>query len=491
MTPTPDHPPRGYRELHRPANLFPNRSQYLENELKIHNPRPWRLNLPLRDYRFEFEDLVPAVAGTIGKVVMTTAIVAPFAAGFGLTPEFIVANVRFEMLIAALLFVIPVSGFLNPRANLPGCHGPMIPLIGLIVLAGGHPLALGIMLGIFGLLLGLAKGGSRLVQLTGTGVRGGLLVFLGFIGLLSQMEALRAWTIGLENELLFLVIMGVTIIIYAVLARFGLRWLAIPACSFTAVFIALGMGAPFNFVTSPGIPVLNPLYWWGETTGWMLGLPDLSHFIAVLPFAILAIAMWPPDFLGHRIFQEENYPKGSDRALMDVDDTMINCSVRQAVGSALGGGNITSSWGTYMIPAGLAKRPIAAGAILTGIGCLIAALLGYPLDIAKWPPMLRVALIVGVFLPLAETGMQMIKTSHHTSGAGICILGGFLVNPVFGWSFAMLLHNTGLLGDLERVQSLSPADRIYIPLATFVVCTASMAVVGLIPGVPPLLVTPH
>lgn len=45
---------------------------------------------------------------------------------------------------------------------------------------------------------------------------------------------------------------------------------------------------------------------------------------------------------------------------MDVDDTMTMCSIRQMVGTALGGGNITSSWGTYMIPAAIAKRQFQA-----------------------------------------------------------------------------------------------------------------------------------
>jgi len=476
-----------YRNLHRPESSFATRDEYLENELKTMRPKRWALNLPMRDFNFEVEDIVPAISGTIGKIVMVTAIVSAFAAGLGLTPEFVVENVRFEMLIAALLFVIPISGFLNPRVNLPGSHGPMLPLIGLIVLAGGHPLALGVMVGVFGLILGLMKGGSRLVNLTGIGVRGGLLVFLGLTGLLGQIDALRAWAKPLGLELVFLVVIFVTIILYTYLARIGKRWMAIPLCSFFAVIVALSMGAPFEFKTSPGIPNLNPFYWWGEGTGWMLGMPDLGHFIAVLPFAILAIAMWPPDFLSHRIFQEVNYPKGSEKVFMHVDDTMVVCSVRQAVGSVLGGGNLTSSWGTYIIPAGIAKRPIPAGAILTGIGCVLAALIGYPMDMAAWPPMLRVALIVGVFLPLLEAGMQMIQTKMDSWGAGLCIFGSALINPVFGWSLAMLLDNSGVLGDAERTRSLVPVDRVAIPLAMWVICTVAMAAAGLIPGIPALL----
>jgi len=477
---------KSYRELHRPASEFNSRDEYKENELKIFQARRWKLNLPGRDYKIELEDIVPALSGTIGKIVMTTAVVSAFAVGYGLSPEFVVHNVRFELLIAALLFVIPISGFFNPNSNLPGVHGPMIPLIGLIVLAGGHPLALGIMVGVFGLILGLAKGGSRLINLTGGSIRGGLLIILGVKGLLSQVAALRAWSTNIGMELIFLAVLGITIAIYAFLAKINKRWLAIPLCSILAAVIALAMGAPFEFSTQPGIPNLNPLYWWGENTGWMLGMPNLANFIAVIPFAILAIAMWPPDFLGHRVFQEMNYPKGSEKALMNVDDTMISCSIRQAVGSTLGGGNLASSWGTFLIPAGIAKRPIPAGALLTGLGCILAAVLGFPMDIAIFAPVLIVALIIGVFVPLIEAGMAMIQTKKDAEGAGIVIFGSVVINPVFGWAFAMLLDNIGLL-DRERAKSLSLADRVVIPAVTLVVCTTLLAIAGKIPGIPALI----
>ena len=203
----------------RHPRKFKNREAYLEDQLITMNPRRWGINLPGRDYRFEVEDLIPALAGTIGKVVMTTAIVATWAAGYGLTEGFVVENVRFEMLIAAVLFVILFSGFLNPKANLAGCHGPLIPIIPLIVVAGGHPLALGIMVGFFGLILGFFKGGSTLVNLTGNGVRGGLLIYLGFVGLISQMDKLRAWTVSAGNEAIFLITILVTLGTYAYLVK--------------------------------------------------------------------------------------------------------------------------------------------------------------------------------------------------------------------------------------------------------------------------------
>ena len=153
--------PNSYQEKRKKSDEFKNREEYLEHELTIMKFRRWRINLPFRDYNVELEDLVPALAATIGKVVMVTAMVAAFAVQFGLSHDFIAENVRFELLIGGGLFVILFSAILNPKANLPGTHGPLIPLIPIIALAGGHPLALGILIGVFGILLSISKGGSK------------------------------------------------------------------------------------------------------------------------------------------------------------------------------------------------------------------------------------------------------------------------------------------------------------------------------------------
>jgi hypothetical protein len=475
---------KSYIEQHKKACEFENRDAYLQHELSIMKFRRWRVNLPFRDFQIEVEDFVPAIAATIGKVVMVTAMVAAFAAQFGLSPEFIAENVRFELLIAGGIFVLLFSAILNPNANLAGTHGPMIPLIPIIAAAGGHPLALGILIGVFGLLLSITKGGSKLMTLTGVGVRGGLLIYLGAVGLIGQIGKLEKWaTAGGVGAVSFAVI-GVTVLVYAYLAKIQKRWLAIPLCSAIAGIIAFVMGADFSFTTAPGLPHMNPLWWWGTDTGWQMGLPNVGQFVAVIPFAILAVAMWSPDYLGHRVFQELNYPKNAKNVLMDVDDTMTVASIRQAIGTCLGGGNIASSWGTYMIPAAIAKRPIPGGAVLTAIFCVLAGVLGYPMDLAMWEPVLRVALIVGVFLPLLEAGMQMVQKHKDSLSAGTCIFACAFVNPVFGWASAMLLDNLGLIGDSERAKTLTWKEKLIIPGAMFIVCVVSLALVGQLPGIP-------
>ncbi|BCS87570.1 membrane protein [Pseudodesulfovibrio sediminis] len=450
-------------------------------------PKRWGLNLPGRDFRFEWEDLIPAIAGTIGLVVMCTAITKSFASAYGLDMAFIVENVRVDMIAVSLFFVILFSGIFNPRANLAGIHGPMLPLIPLMAASGSHPLALGGLIAVFGIILSVSKGGSRLVKVTSQGVAGGLLVYLGAIGTIGQVGAIRAWAESLNLGYIGFAVLFGNFLLYAYLARIGKRWLSIPLCSLFAAVIALSLGAPFEFTTGPGLPSFNPMYWWGETTGWKLGLPGMTHFIAALPFAILAVAMWSPDFLGHRIFQEMNYPAKAKHVLMDVDDTMIGCSLRQVVTNIVGSGCITSSWGTYMIPAAIAKRPIPGGAILTGVLSIVVAIAGFPMDIAVWRPVLSIALLVGVYLPLLEAGMEMVHNTKDAKAAGACIFASAIVNPVFGWALTMFLDNNGLIADKERAAGLNLVDRFVIPGLGFIISTLAMAVVGMIPGIPALI----
>lgn len=475
-----------YQALHRSSSEFESRDEYLEHELQIMQPKRWRPNLPFKDYRFEYEDTIAAMAGTIGKIVMVGAIAATFATPLGLGEGFILENVRYELLIVAV-FILLFSGFLLPTANLAGTHGPLIPLIPIVVAAGGHPMAFGLLIGLFGLLLAMSKGGSILANLTSRGVCGGLLLYLGFIGTISQVKKLFAWAEGIDMAHIAFIIILSTIVLYALLEHFKKRWLAVPLSCVLGGGMAFLLGAPFEFKTGPGLPNMDPMYWWGESSGWMLGLPTLESFVVVLPFAILAVAMWSPDFLGHQVFQKISYPARTEKVQMNIDDTMTSASIRQTFGSILGGANFTSSWGTYIVPAAIAKRPIPAGAVLTALFCVIASVWGYPMDLAIWQPVLCVALIVGVFIPLLEAGMEMTREGKTTQSAAIVVFSSALVNPAFGWALTMLLDNLGLIGCKTRSKELSSMNRWIIPLIMFSVLTGVMALVGLLPGIPAIL----
>ena len=61
---------------------------------------------------------------------------------------------------------------------------------------------------------------------------------------------------------------------------------------------------------------------------------------------------------------------------MNVHDTMLSASARQTFGSVISSANFASSWGTYIVPAPIAKRPITSRAILTALFCIIASIWG-------------------------------------------------------------------------------------------------------------------
>src|SRR5690554_4186061 len=103
------------------------------------------------------------------------------------------------------------------------------------------------------------------------------------------------------------------------------------------------------------------------------------------------------------------------------------------------------------------------------------------------PPVLSVALMVGVFLPLLEAGMQMTREGKTSQSAAIVIFSSALVNPVFGWSLTVLLDNFGLIGDKERGRAMSHLDRWVIPLIVFVLLCGVMAAIGMFPGIPALV----
>ncbi|MEL0611469.1 DUF3360 family protein, partial [Vibrio echinoideorum] len=69
------------------------------------------------------------------------------------------------------------------------------------------------------------------------------LIFLGLTGTMSQINSIQAWAVGLQSSTgeagsigyVGLIVLAITIAIYALLAKLNKRWLAIPVCSFTGL----------------------------------------------------------------------------------------------------------------------------------------------------------------------------------------------------------------------------------------------------------------
>jgi hypothetical protein len=83
--------------------------------------------------------------------------------------------------------------------------------------------------------------------------------------------------------------------------------------------------------------------------------------------------------------------------------------------------------------------------------------------------------------------MEMVRDRKSTQASGICLFASAIINPVFGWAVTMFLDNNGLIGDKERPKTLSVLDRLVIPGLALAIATISMAIVGMIPGIPALI----
>jgi hypothetical protein len=192
--------------------------------------------------------------------------------------------------------------------------------------------------------------------------------------------------------------------------------------------------------TLTAFPIINPYDWWFNKWGLGFGI-NISNIIKALPFALLAVVMWPTDALAIKCLQESNYPSGAKKALFEMNSTIAVVSIRNIIGSFLGGAQTAAIWRSFMIPLSIVKRPIGGSAFLLGILGIAFGLLGFPLDIALFPPLIWMVLIFGVYMPLVEIGLSTVKTPAQAQIAGLSLLVGLAVNPVLGWVVAILIEN--------------------------------------------------
>lgn len=448
------------------------RQELLNRELIAYSPKKWRINIPFRDYTYRMEDMVPALSGVIGKVSLIAAFAVAWAAGFNITdPSFVVENVRLEIVLGSL-FTLLFCAILNPYAGPPGTLAPLIPLIPVIASSGVHPLPLGILIGLIGLLICALRYFDRIVAINGPGTKGGILLLFGFLGIGSSLERLRDWADSTHAPGLFALLLVVGLSLYVLLGRLGARWFIIPACAAAAIAIPSLFGLAPELKTGMALPILNPEVWWNEKWGIGFGL-SAGNFIKALPFAILAVVMWPIDALAIKTIQETHYPKEADKAVFDMNSTYTVVAIRTIAGALLGGSQISAIWRSFMIPLGIVRRPIGASALLLGILGVSCGVLGFPIDIAVYPPMLWLVLIFGVYIPLWEVGLTTIKSAASAQVAAVCILAGIAINPVLGWVAAISIENFIMAGDSKSDRVLSVKDRyltaglVVITMVTF------------------------
>lgn len=434
------------------------RRQRLDDDLILFPPRPWRMNIPFKDYRFRVEDIIPAFSGMIGKVALVAAFALAWTAGLNIAdPEFVTESVRLEIVIGSLLTII-FCATLNPHAAPPGTLAPLIPIVPLMARSGVHPFALGILIGVFGLILSAFGSFEKLIRINGQGTKGGIILLFGFMGISSSLTSLKEWADNTPAPDVFVLLIIAGLIIYMLLAKLSLKWLMIPVCAAAAVILSALFGLFPAFQTGIGVPIIDPNHWWTQKWGIGWGF-TMQNFINALPYALLAVVMWPIDALAVTSIQECHYPKKA-MPVMELNATYSLVSVRNILGTVLGGSQIASVWRSFLIPLAVVRRPIGASALILGILGIGCGLFGYPIDVAVFPPLLWLVLIFGVYIPLLEVGVSCIKNSYSAQTAAVCIIGGLAVSPVLGWMLSVSIENFGIIKDPRNSRAISKQDKV-------------------------------
>lgn len=357
---------------------------------------------------------------------------------FGInSTAFAAENIRLELIVASL-FTLIFSAFLNPAIAPPGTLAPMIPLIPIMAAAGVHPLPLALLSAVIGIVLSLLKAFPLIMRLSGAGTKSGILILFGIMGIAGSAQKLTDWGLAGGALPLLITILIVAVTGYAVLYRQGKTWLTIPLSVLAGLILPALFGIFPDFHTSPGLPVIDPAAWWNLHWGIGWGL-TMTGFLNALPFAVLIVVMWPLDAVAILTMHEHNYVPYAQKLVFKTDQTFLLVSIRHLIGSLLGGAQIAAVWRSFLIPLGVVRRPIPGAALLLGIFGILFGLAGYPIDLAIFPPLLHMVLILGVFLPMLLTGIRLKKTKTDWAIAFVCILAGYWVNPLLGWLLAVVL----------------------------------------------------
>jgi len=417
----------------------------LESALNGYIPKRWSINIPFRDYTIKWIDLVPALAGIIGKLSLVAAFASGWANALGIFDANLIADsVRLELMIASTAALL-LCALLNPYAAPAGTLAPLIPLIPAMAAAGVHPLPFAILVSLFGFVFAKTGIFNMLVRLNGPGAKAGVSLLFGGMGVVHAVQKLHLWAQSYQRPHFTLIILFAGALLYLLMRRAKIRWLVIPVCVIAALTTSAAFGI-FPLITAQiGLPVFDPAFWWIHRWGVGFGL-SIRNFISAIPFVILVLTMWPVDALAIKVLQERNYPSTARRAIMNIDDTFILITVRNLVGAVFGGVQTAAVWRSFMIPLAVSKRPIGGSALLLGLIGILFAVLGAPVDIAIFPPLVYMVLIFGVFTPMFEGGWECVENARILIIAISCLAMGVVFAPTIGWGTALVLENCAFPG---------------------------------------------
>ena len=386
-----------------------------------------------------YKDLVPALAGLIGKISLVASFAVVWAQELGIhTPDFVFQNIRLEIFIGGIIafFTAVISSKLAPAGTL----APLVILIPSMVKFGVHPLMLSLLVGIIGLLMIRTGHLDQLMKMSGYYTKTSLTLVFGVSGVWVSWKNLYQF---FENQFIALgLLMLILIILYISLLKMDKNWLMIPLAAMISLLIPICFGITIDLSPVKEGLILDPIYWWDEIWGVGLGI-NLITILKTLPFALFIMLLWAMDTVAITTLLEGQTHKEQEKEEININQSFILVAIRNIIGGLLGGAQTASLWRSFLIPLMMIKRPMRGATFLLSALCIVVGILGTPIKILSFIPLVWTVLLFGIFMPLTLTGLQKLREADHYLEVGflmgIAIL-GIIYSPIITWVGALLFE---------------------------------------------------
>ena len=388
---------------------------------------------------FKWSDMIPALSGLIGKISLISSFAVVWAQELGINhTSFIFDNVRLEILIGGVIALVATC--ISPKVSPAGTLAPLVVLIPVMVECGVHPFILSLLVGIIGMIC--AKTGIliKLIGISKYVSKTSLTIVFGISGVILCVQKLL--TFFSTQYWILLVLLGTLIPGYVYLVKRSKAWLMIPIAAVTSLIISIVSGIKLDLLSPINALNLNPNYWWGEVWGIGFGL-NLVTILKTLPFALFVLLLWAMDTVAITTLLDEQSKKGEDKEDLDINQSFVVVAIRNMIGGAFGGAQTSSLWRSFLIPLFMVKRPLRGATILLSILCILIGLLGIPIKLLAFPPLVWTVLLFGIFMPLSLVGINKWRECRGFLGKvvmGLLAMVGIIYNPIMTWIGAVIVE---------------------------------------------------
>ena len=389
--------------------------------------------------KINYKDLVPALAGLIGKISLVASFAVIWAQELGIeNANFVFDNVRLEIFIGGVIALL--TACISSKMAPAGTLAPLVVLIPSMVKFGVHPLILSVLVGIVGLIAIKTGLLNKIMLMSGYYTKTSLTLVFGISGVWVSWKNIYS-SFGNRYVGLFC-LMLILIIVYVALLKLKKSWLMIPIAAIVSILLPLIFGMKIDVSPVQEGLILDPLYWWNEVWGVGLGI-NVVTILKTLPFALFVMLLWAMDTVAITTLLDDQATEGEEKEEIDINKSFVLVAIRNMIGGILGGAQTASLWRSFLIPLVTIKRPMRGATILLSFLCIVAGILGTPIKILSFTPLVWTVLLFGIFMPLTMAGINKLKEAQHSLEKGVLIFLTFLgivYSPIITWIGSILFE---------------------------------------------------